>query len=381
MDSYEGIPTVGLALQGGGSHTAFTWGVLDRLLDEVAAGKLRIAAISGTSGGAINGAICVYGMITGVGEAKSLLRELWNGISAKSFWPLHASSLLRPETDSTRWNVDWTPMAIGIGVAEQVYSPYYNPFFINPLDGLVRGLIPDYDLLNKRDNGAPRLFVCATQVNSTARRIFQQPEITPEALLAASCYPTLFQAIKIDGSFYWDGGYMGNPALDPLLDQCDDLLTVIVNPLDREGGPPETSREILNRINELSFNSSWVLEMRQILLVNQLLEKNWLKGSPYRPKRFHVIRDDAFMAAIGVTSKQNASRDFLDALFERGRAAADTWVTSHLGQIGHESSFDVDAEVALRLKDAVQPAAGSRSRSVTASLASEADHESETIVS
>ena len=344
------IKSVGLGLQGGGAHTAFCWGVLDRLLDEVAAGNLRIDAISGTSGGAFNAAVCAYGLIDGPERARRLLREFWQLVSSQSLWPPDPFRLLLPETSPARWNVDWTPTAIGLGIAEQVFSPYDDPLFKNPLDAIIRKIIPDFAALRRGGNGAPRLFVCAVDVNSTARRIFDQQEISPEALLAAACYPTLFQAIEIDRVYYWDGGYLGNPALNPLVDCTDDLLTVSVNPIDRTGGPPRTSREILNRINEIGFNAAWVMEMRQILLINKLLERKLLQGGGYRPKRFHIIRDDAFMEAIGVASKQNPSADFVDELFKLGRKTTDQWVRLNLAKVGVTSSFDVDAEVALRLK-------------------------------
>jgi NTE family protein len=350
MKKGSDIKSIGLGLQGGGAHTAFSWGVLDRLLDEVAEGNLRIDAISGTSGGAFNAAVCVYGLIDGPDRARRLLREFWQLVSAQSLWPPDPFRLLLPETSPERWNVDWTPTAIGLGIAEQVFSPYDDPLFTNPLDPIIRKVIPDFAALRRGGNGAPRLFVCATDVNSTARRIFDQSDIRPEALLAAACYPTFFQAIEIDRVLYWDGGYLGNPALNPLVDCTDDLLTVTINPIDRTGGPPKTSREILNRINEISFNAAWVMEMRQILLINQLLERKLLQGGSYKPKRFHIIRDDAFMEAIGVASKQNPSADFVEALFERGRKTADEWVRLNLAKVGVTSSFDVDAEVALRLK-------------------------------
>jgi NTE family protein len=254
---------------------------------------------------------------------------------------------------------------LGLGVAEQFYSPYYDPFFVNPLDAVIRRIIPDFAALNRADNGAPKLFVCATEVNRTARRIFQQPHITLETLLAASCYPTQFQAIAIDGSLYWDGGYVGNPALNPLVDCVDDLLTVSINPLDRSGGPPKTPREILNRINELSFNSSWVMEMRQIMLVNQLLEKKLLQKGRYKTKRFHIIRDEKFMEEIGVASKQNASRDFVYELHERGWKAAEEWIRHDLAKVGRKSSFDVDAEVALRLEGSAAAVQGHRPPTAT----------------
>jgi NTE family protein len=350
MKDGDGIKKIGLGLQGGGAHTAFLWGVLDRLLDEVKAGNLRIQAISGTSGGAISAAVCVYGLIQGPDQAKCMLREFWELVSAQSLWPPNPFSLFFPETSPKRWNVDWTPTAIGIGITEQIFSPYNNLAFKNPLDAIIRKVIPDFDALKRGGNGAPLLFVCATDVNNTARRIFEQNEITVETLLAAACYPTLFQAIEIDKVLYWDGGYLGNPALNPLVDHSDDLLTISINPIDRVGGPPKTSRQILNRINEIGFNAAWVMEMRQILLINKLLEDQMLQSSKYKPKRFHIIRDDAFMEAIGVASKQNPSADFVDELFERGREKGDEWVRINLAKVGVTSSFDVDAEVALRLK-------------------------------
>jgi NTE family protein len=344
------MKSLGLGLQGGGAHTAFSWGVLDRLLDEVAAGNLRIDAISGTSGGAINAAVCAYGLIDGPDRAKRLLKEYWNLVSAESLWPPNPFSLIFPETSPNRWNVDWTPTAIGLAIAEQIISPYDDLIFKNPLDAIIRKVIPDFDALRRGGNGAPLLFVCATDINSTARRIFEQHEISVETLLAAACYPTLFQAIEIDRVFYWDGGYLGNPALNPLVDHTDDLLTISINPIDRAGRPPKTAREILNRANEIGFNAAWVMEMRQILLINKLLDQKLLQGDKYRPKRFHIIRDDAFMEAIGVASKLNPSADFVDELFERGRRKADEWVRLSLPKVGVTSSFDVDAEVALRLK-------------------------------
>lgn len=355
MKKGDEIKSVGLGLQGGGAHTAFSWGVLDRLLDEVAAGNLRIDAISGTSGGAFNAAVCAYGLIDGPERARRLLREFWQLVSSQSLWPPDPFRLLLPETSPARWNVDWTPTAIGLGIAEQVFSPYDDPLFINPLDAIIRKVIPDFAALRRGGNGAPRLFVCAVDVNSTARRIFDQQEISPEALLAAACYPTLFQAIEIDRVYYWDGGYLGNPALNPLVDCTDDLLTVSVNPIDRTGGPPKTSREILNRINEIGFNAAWVMEMRQILLINKLLERKLLQGGGYKPKRFHIIRDDAFMEKIGVASKQNPSADFVDELFKLGRKTAGEWVRLNLAKVGVCSSFDVDTEVALRLKGGAAP--------------------------
>jgi len=347
--------TAGLGLQGGGSHSAFTWGVLDRLLDEVENGNLSIAAISGTSGGALNGAVCAYGLMDGPKEAKRLLKALWDAVSSKSLWPVDFYRTLLPKDSPARWNVDWSPIAIGLGMAEQIYSPYWNPWLGNVIGQVIEEVIPDLDRLNAPNRNGPKLFVCATNVNKTALRIFKaggktRGEITPKTLMASTCQPTLFRAVEIDGAYYWDGGYLGNPALNPLVDSADDLLTVLIDPLDVAGEPPKDPRQIVNRINEVSFTASWVLEMRQIELINQLLNKGLLEGSKYAPKRFHLIRNDRFMENIGTASKRNPSRDFVYELRDVGRKCAHEWVFRHLDDVGKKSSFDVEKEVALRLR-------------------------------
>ena len=349
--------TVALALQGGGSHAAFTWGALDRLLDEVARGSLRIAAISGTSGGALNGAVCASGLASGPGEAKQRLEELWNAIAGESLWPSDPYRRLLPRDSPSRWNVDWTPLAIAIGMAEQIYSPYWNPWPSSAIGSLVEQFVPDFDKINAPRNGTPKLFVSATDVNRTALRVFGPGEITAKAIMASACYPTLYRAVEIDGSFYWDGGYMGNPALNPLVDCSDDLLTILINPLDVASGPPITPRQIVNRINELSFNSSWVFEIRQIELINQLIDRQLLKDGKYSKKRFHIIRNDRFMEAIGTASKQNPARDFVYELRDRGRQETDEWISRHFNDLGVRSSFNAEEEVALRLSGAGHPTA------------------------
>jgi NTE family protein len=341
---------VGLGLQGGGSHTALTWGVLDRLLGEVEKGNLGIAAISGTSGGALNGAVCAYGLMDGPKQAKRLLKALWDAVSSKSLWPVEPYRMLLPKDSPARWNVDWSPIAIGLGMAEQISSPYWNPWLGNVIGQVIEEVIPDFDRLNATNRNGPKLFVCATNVNKTALRIFGDGEITPKTLMASTCLPTLFRAVEIDGAYYWDGGYMANPALNPLVDYADDLLTVLIDPLDVTGDPPQNPRHIVNRINEVSFNSSWVWEMRQIELINQLLRNGVLQNSKYKLKRFHLIRNDKFMEDIGAASKRNPSRDFVYELRDVGWKCADEWVSRHLKDVGKKSSLDVEKEVALRLR-------------------------------
>ncbi len=347
------IKTVAIALQGGGSHCAFAWGVLDELLEKVEQGELKITAISGASGGALNAAVCAYGLRKGPREARKLLREFWISVSEQSLWPENPLRNLLPKDAPERWNVDLEPLAIGIGMAEQITSPYLNPWGSNNiLRPLLTNVIPDFTAfaLADDDSSMPRLFVSATAVDRTALRIFNPQEITIDALLASACLPTFFQAVMIDGTAYWDGGYLANPALNPLLDHADDLLTVLVDPLDVKNGPPVKPRQIVNRINEVSFNASWILEIRQIELINKLYREGHLQGTKYREKHLHLISNDDFMEAIGATSKIVPSRDFLLALHKTGKETAKRWIGDNFNTLGTRSSFDMNSEVVSRLK-------------------------------
>jgi NTE family protein len=348
--------TIGLALQGGGAHAAFTWGVLDRLLDEVEQGKLLIKAISGASGGALNAAACAYGLSTSPAEAKRVLAQLWDAVAAKSVWyPLLFNSPTAEAASPRRWNVDNNPFVIGQGMLQQISSPYLTPWVTDPIGSIMDRVIPDFARLNAAGRTAPDLYVSATNVNRVALRIFGPGEITSKALTASACFPTLFPAVEIDGEFYWDGGYLANPALNPLVDASDDLLTVLIDPLRVKDGPPELPRQIVNRINEVSFSASWVLELRQIELVNDLIRRGVLTGDAsdgktYTEKRIHVISAEGFMEEIGAASKDTPSREFFLALRNEGWKTANTWVGEHLQDVGVRSSFDIDTKVKNRLK-------------------------------
>jgi NTE family protein len=345
------VKSVAIGLQGGGSHCAFSWGVLDELLEWVDQGQLKIAAISGASGGALNAAICAYGLLEGAKAAQELLTKFWISVSEQSLWPENPMRNTLPKDSPSRWNVDLDPLAIGIGMAEQITSPYLNPWGShNILRPLLANVIPDVRAFVVPNNDAPKLFISATAVDRTALRIFGPEEITIDALLASACLPTLFQAVTIDGTAYWDGGYLANPAMNPLLDYADDLLTILIDPLSVKGGPPVMPRQIVNRINEVSFNASWILEIRQIELVNKLHRKGFLRGTKYKEKRLHLIRNDEFMEAIGATSKIVPSRDFLLALHQVGRKTAKEWIEENFSKVGVSSSFDVNSEIALRLR-------------------------------
>lgn len=346
-------PQIGLALQGGGAHAAFTWGVLDRLLDEVEQDRLVITSISGTSGGALNGAACAYGLHRSVDDARKALEQLWTLVGRRSYWHPFYNFPTDFLGAPFRWNVDLNPFVFGQGMLQQISSPYVTPWLTSPLTSIMEQVIPDFAVINRHEHGTPELYVAATNVNLTALRIFEPAEIDARVLTASTCLPTLFEAVEIDGEFYWDGGYMANPALDPLVDSTSDILSVLIDPLFREQEPPQFPRQIVNRINEVSFGASWVSEVRQIELINTLSDENpglLHRGKPYTRKRFHAIRSDRFMSQIGAASKGTPSIEFFRALRDTGRDAADSWVRDCLPQVGKHSTFNLDELVNARMK-------------------------------
>ena len=342
-------PAVALALQGGGTHGAFTWGVLDRLLQEVAAGRLRFSAVSGTSAGAFNAALLVSGLVLGGPDlARRKLAAFWTDLSRRGLLSGNALFFGEP-SPSGGFNLDWSPAAIGLEAAGLVISPYTNAFYTDALAPLVEQAFPAADLAALNSPAGPPLFVTATNVGSNARAIFTQPGLSTAALRASACLPTEFKAVTVDGTAYWDGGYLGNPALSPLIDHAQDLLLVLVNPFGRTDGPPRGARAIQDRLNEVTFNASVVLEVNAIEAVNRLLQELEASGTPYagryKPIRFHAIRNDAFAASLGFVSKSSTSAALLSALHDAGQQAAEDWIREHLADVGVEASFDVKAEL------------------------------------
>jgi NTE family protein len=324
--------------------------VLDELLNLVAEGQLKITAISGASGGALTGAVCAYGLIKGPEEAKRLLEKFWMSVSDQSLWPEFPLSKLLPRDSPSRWNVDWNPLAIGFEMTTQITSPYWSPWgYHDIIKPLLNAVIEDYSAFGVRSDQVPPFYVSATAVDRTALRIFGPKEITVDALLASACLPTFFRAVEIDGVPYWDGGYLANPALRPLLPHAKDLLTILIDPLNIKNGAPITPRQIVNRINEVSFNSSWVQEVKQIELMNKLIREGYLVGSKYEEKWLHLINNDDFMSEIGAASKIVPSRDFILELRDKGRETAKEWINENWDRLGKASTFDLEAEVALRL--------------------------------
>ncbi len=331
---------ISLALQGGGAHGAFTWGVLDRLLED---GTLEIAAISGTSAGALNGAALKAGLVAGGPEAaRKKLRALWEQVAdigdfrllpwfqpfvpALRFWQQAADSFL-----------PYSPA----GIAAQLWSPYtMGAQWQNPLAPVVEAL--DFARVCAIDG--PRLFVGATNVRTGKAHVFQGDKVTPLALLASACLPTSFQAIEIDGEAYWDGGYTGNPSLWPLYsrDLPDDIVIVQVNPLRRDE-IPESPLEIQNRVNEISFNASLFSELRSIAFVKRLIAEGRIEPGQMKDVRIHMVADDALMNDLSAGSKMEPTGNLIRRLHEAGRAAADRFLTDCKGSIGQAPTVDLSS--------------------------------------
>jgi NTE family protein len=327
---------IDLALQGGGAHGAFTWGVLDRLLEE---SWLRIDGISGTSAGAMNAAVLVCGHAQGGAEkARESLENFWRGVSeAARFSPFRRTWI---EMLTGRWNLENSPAFIAADLALRMWSPYVlNPQGMNPLHRILAGLI-DFERLA----ASPiKLFVTATNVRTGRGRVFRNAEINPDVLLASACVPTLFHAVEIDGDPYWDGGYAGNPTMTPLIRECasSDTILVQINPVERPG-TPRTAQEINSRLNEISFNSPLLKELRMIALLNQVADPGHGEGAVWARMRIHRIATDA-MLELGHSSKLIAEWPFLCRLRDEGRRAADGFLAAHRRDIGKRSTLDLNA--------------------------------------
>jgi NTE family protein len=328
-----------LALQGGGAHGAFTWGVMDRLFED---GRLEVEGIVGTSAGAMNATVAAYGLVLGGPEmARRKLREFWHGASEEGRkGPLQPSWFDRMLSVG---NMDFSPTWLFMDALSKVMSPYdLNPMNLNPLrDLLVR--VVDFDRLHAAGDFV-RLFICATNVLNGRLRVFDREHVTPDAVLASACLPFMFQAVEIDGQAYWDGGYCGNPPIFPLIYMggTPDILIVQINPINiRE--VPKSAPAIMDRINTLSFNSSLMREMRMVKFVSDLIDQGELKGDRYSRMFIHTIEAERELGGFSVSSKLNPSMDFLNHLFALGQAKADAFLDAHFDAIGVRDSTDLEA--------------------------------------
>src|SRR5258706_9585585 len=319
--------TLNLALQGGGALGALTWGVLDRLLQEP---RLRIEAISGTSAGAMNAAALAYGCVRGCRAcARETGTSVWDAVGF-SYYP-------RPSGSG----------ALMIDLS-RLFSPYQlNPFDINPLRKIISDVI-DFEALRSRR--AIRLFIAATRLSTGTLKLFENAELSTEALLASACLPTLSHAIEIDGESYWDGAYSGNPAIYPLLYQCRaaDIMVVRLQPMQRDG-LPTSAKAIRARMVDFQFNAAFLREMRNLALAKRELEKEWLPLGTLARKlkrlNFHLIEADDLIGKMRVEKTLNADLDFLLKLKDEGRARAEGWLKKSAGLLGRSPSVDLNAFV------------------------------------
>ncbi len=330
--------SVNLALQGGGAHGAFTWGVLDRLLED---GRIEIEAISGTSAGAMNAAVVADGLMHGGEEgARAALRRFWKAVSEIGQWsPLRRSPI---DMFMGNWSLDMSPAYLAMDLMSRLASPYdLNPLNINPLKDLIADQV-DFDAVRSCDR--VKLFISATNVETGRVKVFRRDELCADAVMASACLPYLFQAVEIDGVPYWDGGYMGNPVLFPFFDQCwsADLLVVQINPIVREG-TPKTARDILSRMNEITFNASLMREYRAIDFVSRLIDDGRLDPADYKHVLIHRIDGDPHLKPLGASSKLNAEWAFLTHLFDCGHAAAGAWLDDNWDALGVRSTLDARA--------------------------------------
>jgi NTE family protein len=328
-------PSLNLALQGGGAHGAFTWGVLDALLAD---GRIQFDGVSGTSAGAMNAVVLAQGLMAGGREgARAALQTFWNTVASSAPFEVAVPSadgknmLLSP---TMRLLLQWS----------HYFSPdQLNPFDLNPLRDIITAQI-DFEQLRQRS--PVHLFIAATHANSGKLRLFRTHELTPEMVLASACLPTMHRSIVIDGEPYWDGGYSANPAVFPLFEECkaSDIMLVMLAPLTHKL-TPSSAKDIRNRMMELAFNATFLREMRMFAHLREHVGASWLKLGAFERRRhqthFHVIEASELMAELSTESKLAANMQFFGMLKELGQLHAQTWLNSHFTDIGKRSSADL----------------------------------------
>lgn len=327
---WAGQKKVNLALQGGGSHGAFTWGVLDFLLED---GRLDIEALTGTSAGAMNAIVLAEGYLEGGREgARKALAKFWESISDKNIWPPAERSFLETlQSMTTAWWGD---------VITHFASPYdFNPFNINPLRDHLQQTV-NFDKV--RACKELKLFIAATNVRTGKVKIFERHELTVDHVMASACLPYLFQAVEIDGEFYWDGGFMCNPALFPLFYKTasPDIIVVQINPIERKD-IPRTAHEIQDRMNEITFNGALMSEFRAIDFVNRLIDAKILPLGKYKRPYVHRIDGGQNLESFSAASKLDTSWSLISKLHVMGRHSAKQWLAATYDSIGRQGTLDL----------------------------------------
>ena len=334
------VKAINLALQGGGAHGAFTWGVLDALLEDE---RIVIRAISGASAGAMNAVALAEGYAEGGREgARKQLRSFWERISDRArFSPIQRGVFDRLMGN---WDIEDSPGFQWFDWASKVLSPYAtNPLDLNPLRDVLRDEI---DFTKVRACSAIRLYICATNVETGRVAVFDQTKLDAQHVLASACLPQMFQAVEIDGVPYWDGGYLGNPALFPLYHASDsrDILIVQITRMLRKG-TPRTAQEIESRLSEITFNASMIAEIRAIEFVQRLIDQGCTLPGDYARLFMHRIDADKALGDLKASSKINAERSFIENLFKRGRKAGKSWLAENYAALGNRDTIDLKALV------------------------------------
>jgi len=333
------LKSVTLALQGGGAHGAFVWGVIDKVLED---GRLEIEAISATSAGAMNAVALASGMVAGGSEgARQNLEFFWAEVSRMDLM-FDAFSRWNQWIQALRLPPEYHPFHTLIHFLTHTLPPaVLNPFNFNPLRELLLRAV-DFDGLN-RSPQAPRLFLNATNVRTGKIKVFETPAISVEAVLASACLPPYFQAVEVDGEHYWDGGYLGNPAIFPLIYRqgAQDVIIMQVTAITR-GELPASAADVLHRINEISFNSSLMREMRAIAFATRLIDAGELDKDKHRRMFMHWIGNDTLMSELGTATQFHPEWELLCRLRDAGRETASDWLERNFEHIGSRSTIEID---------------------------------------
>lgn len=332
--------TINLALQGGGAHGALAWGVLDKILED---GRLKFDSVSATSAGTMNAAVLAQGLAVGGNDgAREALRKFWEMISEAGekysllkISPLEQLLGIKMENSMSYFILD---------IMSKIFSPYQlNPFNFNPLRDIIKESV-DFDKIKK--SKVLKVFFSATNVKTGKIKVFENKDISLDTVMASACLPFVFQAVKVKDDYFWDGGYMGNPAIFPLIynSDCKDILIIHINPIYRDQ-VPESAADILNRMNEISFNSSLMREMRAISFVSKLLDNGWIKDEYKKSMKrlyIHAVRADVAMQSFSVASKMNTERGFISQLYDEGRRQGSSWLKKNFDHVGKQTSIDMD---------------------------------------
>ena len=335
----DGKKRIAIAMQGGGAHGAFTWGVLDRLLEEK---DLIIEGVSGTSAGGMNAVCVAQGIMEGGNEgARRLLRTFWESMAEAGKNSIFKPGLL--DILMHKWTLHNSPGFVGFDLMTKFLSPYqFNPLGTNPLKDMVEKLFK-FDELNKFKD--VQIFISATHVYTGKIKVFTNKDLKPEALLASACLPTIYQAVMVDNEYYWDGGFISNPLIYPLIYNCktSDMMILKLNPTHRNR-LPLTPTEIGDRLNEITNNTSIMREMRSVAYITKLIDSGLLDPKKVKRLHMHLIENEGTFQDLGWSSKLNTDIKFFEHLFTEGRKTADKWIEENYKHIGHKTTFDVAEE-------------------------------------